>query len=167
MRRQRKTYTPEEKVGIIRKHLLDGTAVSDLCDEYGLHPTVYYRWQKEFFEGGAAAFAKESDRQIGELKRRVAEAQAQLSRKNEVLAEVMEEYVRCKKNPALPVADSKPSSSPFHVIGMTVEIGCRQVCLYRPSYSTAGRVRAARPSARLKATHGISRRLKRKTNSLR
>lgn len=97
MRKQRKTYTPEEKVGIIRKHLLDGTAVSDLCDEYGLHPTVYYRWQKEFFEGGAAAFAKESDRQIGELKRRVAEAQAQLSRKNEVLAEVMEEYVRCKK----------------------------------------------------------------------
>jgi hypothetical protein len=32
-------------------------------------------------------------------------------------------------NPALPVADSKPSSSPFHVIGMTVEVGCRQVCL--------------------------------------
>ena len=31
--------------------------------------------------------------------------------------------------PALPVADSKPSSSPFHVIGMTVEVGCRQVCL--------------------------------------
>ena len=98
MRKQRKTYSPEEKVGIIRKHLLDATAVSDLCDEYGLHPTVYNRWQNEFFEGGAAAFAKESDRQIGELKRRVAEAQAQLSRKNEVLAEVMEEYVRCKKN---------------------------------------------------------------------
>jgi transposase len=41
MRKQRKTYSPEEKVGIIRKHLLDATAVSDLCDEYGLHPTVY------------------------------------------------------------------------------------------------------------------------------
>ena len=31
--------------------------------------------------------------------------------------------------PALPVADSKPSCSPFDVIGMTVEVGCRQVCL--------------------------------------
>ena len=90
MRRQRKTYTPEEKVAIIRKHLLDGVAVSDLCDAHGLHPTVYYRWQKEFFEGGAAAFAKESDRQLGELKRRLAEAEAQLGRKNDVLAEVME-----------------------------------------------------------------------------
>jgi transposase-like protein len=98
MRKQRKRYTPEEKVAIIRKHLLDGVAVSDLCDAHELHPTVYYRWQKEFFEGGAAAFAKESDRQLGELKRRLAEAEAQLGRKNDVLAEVMEEYVRCKKN---------------------------------------------------------------------
>ena len=98
MKRQRKTYTPEEKVAIVRKHLLEGVAVSDLCDEHELNPTVYYRWQKEFFEGGAAAFAKDSDRQITELKRRLAEAQEQFSRKNEVLAEVMEEYVRCKKN---------------------------------------------------------------------
>ena len=85
-------------MAIIREHLLEGVAVSDLCDAYGLHPTVYYRWQKEFFEGGAAAFAKESSRQIGQLKQRLAEAEAQLGRKNDVLAEVMEEYVRCKKN---------------------------------------------------------------------
>jgi transposase-like protein len=98
MRKQRKPYTPEEKVAIIRKHLLEGVVVSDLCDAHRLHPTLYYRWQKEFFEGGAAAFAKDSDRQIGQLKQRLAEAQAQLGRKNEVLAEVMEEYVRCKKN---------------------------------------------------------------------
>ena len=98
MKRLRKTYTPEEKVAIVRKHLLEGVAVSDLCDQHELSPTVYYRWQKEFFEGGAAAFAKDADRQITQLKRRLAEAQEQLSRKNEVLAEVMEEYVRCKKN---------------------------------------------------------------------
>ncbi|MEO8592643.1 MAG: helix-turn-helix domain-containing protein [Candidatus Solibacter sp.] len=29
--------------------------VSKLCDELGLPPTVFYRWQKEFFENGAAA----------------------------------------------------------------------------------------------------------------
>jgi transposase len=98
MRKKRKTYAPDEKVGIIRRHLLDGAAIADLCDEYGLHPTVYYRWQKEFFAGGAAAFAKESDRQISGLRERLADAEAQLARKNEVLAEVMEEYVRCKKN---------------------------------------------------------------------
>jgi transposase-like protein len=98
LRKKRKTYTPDEKVGIIRRHLLDGVAVSELCDEHRLSPTVYYRWQKEFFEGGAAAFAKDTDRQVGALRQRLADAEARLSRKNEVLAEVMEEYVRCKKN---------------------------------------------------------------------
>ena len=98
MRKQRKAYRPEEKVAILRKHLMDGVAVSDLCDEHDLKPNVYYRWQKEFFEGGAAAFAKESSREIGQLKKQLAAAQDQLTRKNEVLAEVMEEYVRCKKN---------------------------------------------------------------------
>jgi transposase-like protein len=98
LRKKRKAYTPEEKVGIIRRHLLDGMAVSDLCDEHDLNPTVYYRWQKEFFAGGAAAFAKESNRQVSGLKQRLAEAEERLLRKNEVLAEVMEEYVQCKKN---------------------------------------------------------------------
>ena len=35
---------------------MEGVPISDLCDELGLQPTVFYRWQKEFFENGAAAF---------------------------------------------------------------------------------------------------------------
>ena len=34
-----------------------------LCDELGLQPTVFYRWQKEFFENGAAAFQRKSPTQ--------------------------------------------------------------------------------------------------------
>ena len=56
MKKQRKHYTPEEKVAILRRHLLDKEPISKLCDEAGLQPTVFYRWQKEFFENGAAAF---------------------------------------------------------------------------------------------------------------
>ncbi|MGA8103841.1 MAG: transposase [Candidatus Acidiferrales bacterium] len=56
MKKQRKHYTPEEKVVILRRHLVEGVPISDLCDEQGLQPTVFYRWQKEFFENGAAAF---------------------------------------------------------------------------------------------------------------
>ena len=54
MRKERKHYTAEEKVAILRRHLLDKVPVSDLCEELGLRPTVFYRWQKEFFENGAA-----------------------------------------------------------------------------------------------------------------
>ena len=56
MKKQRKHYTPEEKVAILRRHLVEGVPISDLCDELGLQPTVFYRWQKEFFENGTAAF---------------------------------------------------------------------------------------------------------------
>lgn len=56
MKRTRTHYTGEEKVAILRRHLLEQEPVSKLCDELGLQPTVFYRWQKEFFENGAAAF---------------------------------------------------------------------------------------------------------------
>ena len=52
MRKERKHYTAEEKVAILRRHLLDKVPVSDLCEELGLQPAVFYRWQKEFFENG-------------------------------------------------------------------------------------------------------------------
>ncbi len=56
MKKQRKHYTPEEKVATLRRHLVEGVPISDLCGELGLQPTVFYRWQKAFFENGAAAF---------------------------------------------------------------------------------------------------------------
>src|SRR5262245_11100810 len=58
MKKQRKHYTPEEKVAILRRHLLEKEPISKLCDELGLQPTVFYRWQKEFFENGAAVMIR-------------------------------------------------------------------------------------------------------------
>ena len=97
MKQKRKQYTPEEKVAILRRHLVDKVSVSDLCEEYGLQPTVFYRWQKAFFENGAQAFAKSGDRQTTKLKGRIAELEEKLAKKNEVLGEVMEEMVALKK----------------------------------------------------------------------
>ena len=47
MRKELKHYTGEEKVAILRRHLLDKVPVSDLCEEHGLQPTVFYRWQRD------------------------------------------------------------------------------------------------------------------------
>ena len=48
MSKKRKNYSPEEKVGILKRHLVEKVPISDLCDELGLHPTVFYRWQTQF-----------------------------------------------------------------------------------------------------------------------
>ena len=52
MRKPRKNYSPEEKLSILKRHLVEGVPVSDLCDEHGPQPTVFHHWQKKFFENG-------------------------------------------------------------------------------------------------------------------
>ena len=39
MRKKRTNYTGQEKVIILKRHLVDQVPVSDLCDEYHLQPT--------------------------------------------------------------------------------------------------------------------------------
>ena len=97
MKKERKYYTAEEKVAILRRHLLEQEPVSKLCDELGLQPTVFYRWQKEFFENGAAAF-KQNARPNGSAEQeRIAYLEKKIQRKDEVLAELMAEHIALKK----------------------------------------------------------------------
>jgi transposase len=98
MKKQRKHYTPEEKVAILRRHLLEGVPISDLCDELGLQPTVSYRWQKEFFENGAAAFQQRRRTNRQPEQERIAYLENKIQTKDEVLAELMAEHVALKKS---------------------------------------------------------------------
>src|SRR5215467_4284417 len=65
MRKPRKNYTPVEKVAILRGHLIDHVPVSDVCDEHQLSPTLFYVWQKQFFENGPVAFERKHATSIG------------------------------------------------------------------------------------------------------
>jgi transposase-like protein len=48
----RRNFTPVEKVAILKRHLLEKVPVSELCQKYDLQPTLFYCWQKQFFENG-------------------------------------------------------------------------------------------------------------------
>jgi transposase-like protein len=97
MTNTRRHFTPQEKVCILRCHLLDKLPISDLCEKHGIHPTVFYRWQKEFFENGAEAFEQRDSREQRRQQQRIEELEGKLQRKNEVLSELMEEHVALKK----------------------------------------------------------------------
>jgi transposase-like protein len=97
MRKKRHNYTPEEKVSILRRHLVEHTAVSDLCDEYQLQPTIFYSWQKQFFENGAAAFISDKRPQKRVEETKIQRLEAKLVRKHEVLSELLEEHIKLKK----------------------------------------------------------------------
>ena len=96
MTRKRRKFSGSEKVAMLRRHLVEGVAVSRVCEDAGIQPTQFYDWQKRFFENGAAAFAP-ADKGRDPAVRRVAELEAKLQRKNEVLGELMEEHVKLKK----------------------------------------------------------------------
>ena len=98
MSKKRKQYNAKEKVTIIRKHLLEGVPVSDVCEEYGIQPSVFYRWQKTFFEQGSIVFERRQDNQVSRQQREIEALKEKLQKKDEVLAEVMEEYVTLKKS---------------------------------------------------------------------
>ena len=96
-KKTRNRFSVPEKVAILRLHLLEHTPVSDLCDQHGIHPTMFYRWQKEFFENAAAAFEHSSRRPSDDKDRRIALLEQKLQRKHEVLSELMEEHIKLKK----------------------------------------------------------------------
>ncbi len=98
MRKSRKRYTAQEKVAILRRHLVEKEPVSKLCDELKLQPTVFYRWQKEFFENGAAAFENKPHKQRPPEQERIARLEQKIQTKDEVLAELMAEHVALKKS---------------------------------------------------------------------
>ena len=98
MKQTRKHYTPDEKVAVLRRHLLNQEPISKLCDELGLQPTVFYRWQKEFFENGAAAFQTKARPKQQPQQQRIEYLEKKIQTKDEVLAELMAEHVALKKS---------------------------------------------------------------------
>ncbi len=100
MTKQRRHFAGTEKVAILKRHLLDKVPISDLCDELGLYPNQLYAWLKEFFENGHAAFDNgRKTKAVEDAKdKKIDFLEAKLTRKNEVLAELMEEHTLLKKS---------------------------------------------------------------------
>ena len=96
----RRHFTPQEKVAVVKRHLLEGIAISKLCDEFKINPTLFYQWQKILFENAHLAFdnGRKSKSVEDANVRKIEQLEAKMTRKNEVMAELMEEHTQLKKN---------------------------------------------------------------------
>lgn len=99
---KRKNFTAQQKIAIVREHLLEKVPVSDLCDKHGISPTNFYNWQKQLFENGEAVFERKTNsanarRQQDARARKIEQLEEKLKNKNEVIAELLEEHVQLKK----------------------------------------------------------------------
>ena len=95
----RKRYSGEQKMGALKRHFLEGKSISEVCRELDISPTQFYRWQKEMFDQGARVFEPHTARsQDKRPQERIAALEARLKKKDEVIAELMEEHLALKKS---------------------------------------------------------------------
>ncbi|MFO0803060.1 MAG: transposase [Gemmataceae bacterium] len=95
---ERRHFPPAAKVAILRKHLLEGQPVSEVCSEAGIAVSQFYQWQKIFFEQGVAAFETTRAKSAADAKdKKITALEEKLQRKHEVLSELLEEHVQLKK----------------------------------------------------------------------
>ena len=99
MKKRRKNYQAEEKVAILKRHLVDGESVSSICESLKLQPSQFYSWQKQFFENGASAFKQTPKKESCKTseQKQIEQLESKLTKKNEVLSELLEEHIQLKK----------------------------------------------------------------------
>lgn len=105
MGKSRRSFSAEQKAEIVRRHLKDRVAVSDLADEFGVQPSQIHQWVAAVLSGAAGVFTQRSANKgvrsrsrLEDIKdRHIKRLEEKLKLKNEVISELMEENVKAKK----------------------------------------------------------------------
>ena len=103
MGQKRRSFTAEQKANVVRRHLKDKVAVSDLSDEFGIQPSQIHQWVatalgqlEQAFVGTGHSRKSKTNREDAK-QRQIKRLEEKLQLKNEVISELMEENVKAKK----------------------------------------------------------------------
>ena len=99
MSSSRRRFTHEQKAQIVRRHLANKESVSALSEEFGLQPSQIHLWVNTLLAQADKAFERSSGstRADKAQDQRIQQLEAKLATKNEVIAELLEENVKSKK----------------------------------------------------------------------
>ena len=97
-KRRRRHHSPEQKAELLKKHLVEKIAVSEICNQNDLRPSVFYDWLRQLLERAPTALASpRTESRERELEQKIAALEVKLARKDSIIAEVSEDYVKLKK----------------------------------------------------------------------
>lgn len=94
---KRQKFSSSQKVKILREHLEGGLKISEICEKYQIHPNLFYRWKKSLFEGALDTFSPMNKRTDQAKERETQRIKEKIAKKDEVIAELLEENIRLKK----------------------------------------------------------------------
>ena len=100
---RRRKFSIEDKLQILKRHIVGKENVSDICEDINIHVNQFYKWQGDLFNQGPSFFKQDSGhhkdaREIKKLKHENQKLSSRLEKKDNVIAEITEEFVRLKKN---------------------------------------------------------------------
>jgi transposase len=90
-------YTVDQKLKILEEARQPGTTVAEVLRRHQLDPTRFYRWERQAKEAVREAFSGTPKRDAGSKDREIERLKAELTRKSQVIAEVVEENLALKK----------------------------------------------------------------------
>ncbi len=99
-RKYNKRVDSKGKIDALRRHMVKKVPVSEICEELGVQPSTFYLWQNELFLRGADLFDNKPGpkKKTDNTEKRIEQMEQKLSKKDEVIAELLEEHVALKKS---------------------------------------------------------------------
>ena len=98
MKKERRHWSAEEKIKLLRRHLIEKIPISKICEEASLAPSLFHRWQEQLFQNASLALeGKRPER--NQDQQRIEKLEKKIRQKDEVLAELMAEHIALKKDP--------------------------------------------------------------------
>jgi transposase len=92
MKKERRSWSADEKTRVLRRHLIEKIPISKLCEEQKMAPSMYHRWQEQLFQNaGLALEGKRNERHLEQQK--IEKLEQKIHQKDEVLAELMAEHI--------------------------------------------------------------------------
>lgn len=94
-----KYFSAEDKVKILKEHMLGEVPVSNLCEKYGINADTFYEWQNLLFEGAIQNFehkkrgSKKTKKQI----ERIDTLEKKIAKKDSALKELLKLHIDLKR----------------------------------------------------------------------
>ena len=95
---ERKRYTSEQKVMILRELLENNTPISQVAEKYNVHINDIYNWKKKLFENAALVFETKPPAVNSVQEKKIEKLEAKLKKNADAINWLVSENIELKKN---------------------------------------------------------------------
>ena len=95
-RATRRKFPAEEKIRIVMEGIRAEVSIADLCRREGIHPTIYYKWLKDFMEAGKGRLRGDAKREA--TSDEVTQLRGENERLKQLVADLSLENLTLKKS---------------------------------------------------------------------